>query len=55
MQVARSELKEAFAAYQADTSKSGEFLDAVREALGLPEGTDAKAVLEVFPRTDAEK
>lgn len=51
----RRELKEAFAAYQADQSKSGEFMDALRDALGLPEGTEGKAVLEAMPRTDAEK
>lgn len=51
----RRELKEAFAAFQADPSKSGEFVDALRESLGLPEGTEGKDVLLALPRSEAEK
>ncbi len=52
----RRNLKEAFEAMDKGTSEPGEFLEAVREALGLPEGTDTKAaLLKHFPGSDAEK
>lgn len=51
----RRELKAAFAAMEDGTGEQGEFLEAVREALGLPEGADPKVILKHFPNTDAEK